>query len=59
LLHTYSHTTASSQLRENKQKLHIAYRIPEMINIPETMVSGMFIFFDFDHCLKHSSLQLR
>jgi len=22
LLHTYSHTTASSQLRENKQKLH-------------------------------------
>jgi len=25
LLHAYSHTTASSQLRENKQKLHIAY----------------------------------
>jgi len=25
LLHTYSRTTASFQLRENKQKLHIAY----------------------------------
>jgi len=25
LLYAYSHTTASSQLRENKQKLHIAY----------------------------------
>jgi len=25
LLHAYSRTTASSQLRENKQKLHIAY----------------------------------
>jgi len=25
LLHTYSRTTASSQLRERKQKLHIAY----------------------------------
>jgi len=27
LLHAYSGTTASSQLRENKQKLHIAYLI--------------------------------
>jgi len=25
LLHTYSHTTASFQLRENKQKLHTAF----------------------------------
>jgi len=25
LLHAYSHTTASSQLRENKQKLHTTY----------------------------------
>jgi len=25
LLHAYSHTTASFQLRENKRKLHIAY----------------------------------
>jgi len=25
LLHAYSRITASSQLRENKQKLHIAY----------------------------------
>jgi len=25
LLHAYSHTTASSQLHENKQKLHTAY----------------------------------
>jgi len=25
LLYAYSRTTASSQLRENKQKLHIAY----------------------------------
>jgi len=25
LLHAYSRTTASSQLSENKQKLHIAY----------------------------------
>jgi len=25
LLHAYSHTTASSQLRENKLKLHVAY----------------------------------
>jgi len=26
LLYTYSHITASSQLRENKQKLSIAYQ---------------------------------
>jgi len=25
LLHAYSHTSASSQLSENQQKLHIAY----------------------------------
>jgi len=25
LLHAYSRTTVSSQLRKNKQKLHIAY----------------------------------
>jgi len=25
LLHVYSRTTASSQLRENKQRLHIAF----------------------------------
>jgi len=25
LLHVYLRTTASSQLRENKQKLHVAY----------------------------------
>jgi len=25
LIHAFSHTTASSQLREHKQKLHIAY----------------------------------